>query len=196
MSAMQSAVRWRRVAHSLGVPGLMGVGLGLAVAWGWLVWLPGVQSGLADARDEATHLRQQLSAEAGRPGGLAATDPREEAEAAWQALWASLPGADEATGRQGGLLAAAAAQGITIQTVQYRGATPKALPGLWRQQMSLPLQAPYPALRAWLGWILQQPAISVDAVDIARTDPMSDAVQARVQLSLWWRTEASSTRAH
>ncbi|RZL11475.1 MAG: hypothetical protein EOP40_02465 [Rubrivivax sp.] len=186
--------RWRRMAASLGMPGLMGLSLGLAVAWGWLVWWPGLQSELADAQDEAIHLRQQLVAGAGRPGTSASTDPHEGAEATWQALWAGLPRADEATSRQGGVLAAAASQGISIQTVQYRGALPKALPGLWRQQMSLPLEAPYPALRAWLGWLLQQPAISVDAVDIARTDPMSDAVKARVQVSLWWRTEASSTR--
>lgn len=182
---------WReggqRLLRSAGVPGLVALGLGLAVAWGWGIWLPALQAELVDAQDQVAQLRQRLKAGVD-PARHADVHQADGAEATWQALWASLPTAADAMHRQGALLSAATSQGLSIESVQYRGSATQALPGLWRQQVSLPLEAPYPAIRAWLGWVLQQPALSVDALDIARTDPMSEAVKARVQLSLWWRT--------
>lgn len=195
MSARQAASPWRQTAGRLGVPGLAGVSLGLLVGWGWLVWLPSAQAELTQAQDRAAMLRRQLQAGAdprttAMPGGT-----EQAADALWPGLWASLPPAADATQRQGRLLDAAASRGLMIQTVQYRGAALKGLPAVWRQQVSLPVEAPYPAVRAWLGWILQQPALSLDAVDIARSDPMSEVVKARVQVSFWWRMDLPTAAA-
>jgi len=63
--------------------------------------------------------------------------------------------------------------------------------GLWRQRMVMPVQTSYPALRTWVAALLRQPALSIDALDIQRADPMSDQVKAQVTVSLWWRQDRS-----
>lgn len=194
MITLTHRARWRRLASLFGVPGLMGLTLGAVALWGWLAWLPQVQVDLADQQDQVAHLRQQLtsagqaSVSLGSAQGMAPGLSAEEADDLWRRLWASLPDATSAVALQGDLLAAAASSGAAVQAVQYRGAAMKGLPGLWRQQLVIPMELPYPALRTWLGWLLQQPAVSVDAVDIARSDPMGEVVRARVQISVWWRT--------
>ncbi len=195
MSTHHAGRPWRQMAGHLGVPGAAAVGLGLLLTWGWLVWLPSVHDELAQARDQAATLRQQLQEGADRRKNPAPGEPSLGADALWQDLWASLPMAAEATQQQARLLAAAASRGVAIQSVQYRGAALKGIPAMWRQQVNLPVEAPYPAVRAWLGWILQQPGMSLDALDIVRTDPMSDVVKARVQVSCWWRLDLADANS-
>ena len=64
---------------------------------------------------------------------------------------------------------------------------PAAPSTLWREQLQMPVQTTYTNLRAWLQSLQQQPALSIDALDIERTDPMSEQVKAQISVSLWWR---------
>ena len=148
---------------------------------------------------QALHLRGQLQS-----GAAALTSAKADVRSApvldeltpallrdtWGRTWASLPPKVDAVARQGVVLSQAGTLGVTVPTVQYRGGALASLPSVWRQQMILPVEASYPALRAWLGTVLQDKAISLDALDVVRADPMSDQVKARVALSVWWREEA------
>ena len=181
----------RQMASRLGVPGALGLVLVLGSAGTWWTSAPARRAELDALQDQVTQLRQQLQAGASSAGSgqkvARAVPLAVQAQAAWQALWRALPSQAQAAGMQTDVMNLARAQGLSIQSVQYGGGGLKALPGVWRQQMSLPVEAPYPVLRAWLAQLQRQPALSIDALDISRADPMSEQVKAKVSLSLWWR---------
>src|SRR3990167_9518114 len=85
------------------------------------------------------------------------------------------------------VLESAQRAGMSMGAVEFSGDVLKNMPSVWRQKVILPVQAPYPVLRAWLFKLLQYPTLSIDALDISRTDVRSDVVKARVVISLWWR---------
>jgi NAD(P)H-hydrate repair Nnr-like enzyme with NAD(P)H-hydrate epimerase domain len=55
--------------------------------------------------------------------------------------------------------------------------------------MTMPIEGSYASVRAWLAQLLNEPALSIDNVDLQRGDVMSDQVKARVTVSLWWRKQ-------
>jgi Tfp pilus assembly protein PilO len=178
----------QRRAAQLGVPGWLGVALGMMAAVAWLGVLPQHQSLLEEQQAQATHLRERLSrAAAGRGASAPELPVAKRAQEAWAVLWHEMPNQQQGMKMQADVLVAAKSRGVNLQTVQFNGAPVKALPGIWRQQMSLPVEAPYPSLRAWLAQLSSQSALSIDSLDINRTDPMSDMVKARVTVSLWWQ---------
>jgi hypothetical protein len=184
---------------SLGWPGLVGL-LMLGIA-AWAAWqvMPAMRADLDESEVQALHLRGHLLAGAKAlavsKASVSSAPVIDELTPAllrdtWGRTWASLPPKADAVARQGVVLSQASTLGVTVPTVQYRGGALTSLPSVWRQQMVLPVEASYPALRAWLGAVLQDKAISLDALDVVRSDPMSDQVKARVALSVWWREEA------
>lgn len=190
-------VRWPTWLRQLGWPGLIGAGLLLSCAW-FIQWeLPQRRAGVAQTESDVRRLRHGLlarsHAERQGAGGLRHDEPRH----AWLRLWSGLPDEQQRLALQGRVLASAAQVGVPLQAVQWQGEAVKWVgpagasdalgPGLWRQRMTMPVQAPYPALRTWLDRLQQEPALSVDALDIQRQDVSSDLVQAQVSLSLWWR---------
>lgn len=181
----------KRVASQLGAPGWLGLLMAACAAMAWGLVVPDQRAELDAELDQIAHLRQQLltTTSAGGSRQAQATTPplAEQAQAAWQHVWQALPSQAQGTDLQVEVLNAARAHGLSLQSVQYKGAALKALPLVWRQQISLPVEAPYPALRAWLAQLQRQPALSIDALDISRTDAMSEQVKARVAVSLWWR---------
>lgn len=199
----------QRLAGMLGVPGFIGLALCLTAALAWGVWLPQAQAELDQQQEQIELLRSQLKAAtaaqaratdpAGRQDRKAvdaveadqADGPDEaaaQARAAWQHLWAALPDKAQADRTQVALLDAARMRGMQTSSVQFKGEVLKGLPVVWRQQINLPVEAPYPALRAWLAYLQAQPALSIDAIDVGRSEVMSDVVKARVQVSLWRRS--------
>lgn len=182
----------------LGWPGLTGLlMLGIALLGHWQV-MPEMQAALDEDEAQALHLRGQL--QSGAAALMSAKASVRSAPVAdeltpallrdtWGRTWASLPPRAEAVARQGAVLTQASTLGVVVPTVQYRGGALPSLPSVWRQQMVLPVEASYPALRAWLGAVLQDKAISLDALDVVRSDPMNDQVKARVALSVWWRED-------
>lgn len=190
------AKRVRQTLTWLGWPGVSGLVL-LLCAWVLHgVWLPGLQAEHEEAQSQVDLLRHQLQSQAqaarateGAQGTKAVTSSL-TAEQAWAALWQRLPGHADITARQAEALDRATRLGLRLDSVQFKGAPLKALPQVWRQQITLPLQGRHADLMAWLNHAWAQADWSVDALDLTRDDVMSDQVKARVTLSIWARTEA------
>lgn len=197
----------------LGWPGLVGLACLLGVAWLERAWLPAQQEQVQRTESDARRLRHELQARADAAAASASAasaaaggvDPRAGPRAVWAVLWEGLPDAAARLALQRGVLQSAADAGIALGSVQLRGefenwldkapapsgnpGSPGSAQGLWRQRMVLPVQTSYPALRTWIDALLRQPALSIDALDIQRADPMSDQVKAQVSVSLWWRQD-------
>ncbi len=182
---------WPRCVGLLGVPGWLGLSIGLIAVLAWWQGLPAEQALLDEQNSQLVQLRHHLQAGVshgqGSSGQASGASLTSRVQGAWQGLWQSLPTPRQGADLQVEVLALARAQGVQVQSVQYKGASLKALPGIWRQQISLPVEGAYPAVRAWLGQMQQRPGLSIDALDIGRTDPMSEQVKARVAISVWWR---------
>lgn len=191
MSALRvSELRWPAWLRQLGWPGLLGAGLLLACAGFIQLELPQRRADVAQAESDARRLRHGLLERANGANGASrgeATSRQEAPMQAWSRLWAGLPDEGQRLVLQGRVLASAAQVGVPLQAVQWQGEAVKWGPGLWRQRMTMPVQAPYPALRTWLDRLQREPALSVDTIDIQRNDLTSDQVQAQVSVSLWWR---------
>ena len=199
--SLQKAQRW---AALLGWPGWMGLlMLGMAVAL-YVTWLPALQAEHEEATTQVEHQRKQLQqlserlalADAAQASGhTPEADKRvplpESAEQAWALLWPMLPERSLMLARQTAILKSAELQGIKMESVQFQGAALKALPQVWRQQISLPVQAPYGALARWLTQVRSLPGLSIDTLEISRDDVMSDQVKGRVALSIWMRPDAA-----
>ncbi len=186
----------------LGWPGMVGVLALLGVGWVEHTWLPQQQELVQQTESDGRRLRHELQARADAAQAAASAassakqsiDPKAGPRQVWAVLWEGLPDASQRLTLQSDVLAAAKQAGIVLSTVQLRGELVPWLDknqpqGLWRQRMVMPVQASYPALRTWLAVLLRQPALSIDSLDIQRTDPMSDQVKAQVTVSLWWRQD-------
>lgn len=201
------------VLGRLGWPGLTGLLMAALAGVGAWQWLPAWRAAADEDEAQVAHLRRQLqqqsptrprpsprgradkaAGDSVRASGTGASAPEVVTPAlareTWARAWAALPTREDAVARQAAVLSQAAERGVSVPTVQYRGAPLSALPLVWRQQMVLPVEGPYPALRDWLGAVLRDRAVSLDALDVVRADPMGEQVKARVALSVWWRQEA------
>lgn len=186
--------------RQLGWPGLLGAGLLLACAWFIQLELPQRREALAQTESDVRRLRHGLIARSSAGSEAASAPAQTAAPQAWARLWSALPDGSQRLALQARVLASAADVGVPLQAVQWQGEAAKWVapqgpgaaslpsePGLWRQRMAMPVQAPYPALRTWLDRLQRETALTVDALDIQRNDLQSDQVQAQVSLSLWWR---------
>ncbi|MDE2594155.1 MAG: hypothetical protein KGL57_07935, partial [Burkholderiales bacterium] len=116
-------------------------------------------------------------------------------DVAWQTVWDTLPDDAQRMASMAAVTSAAQKLGVNVASVQYRGAVEpwSAHQGqaLWRQRMSMPIEGRYGDVRAWLGTLLGQSTLSLDTLDVTRSDTSTDLVKGRVSLSLWWRTRPS-----
>lgn len=179
-----------RFVQRLGVVGLLGVVLLGASAWAWRAWLPQQRAQIDQLGSQTRRMRHELQAHlvgAGHPAKQAISSP----EQAWQNLWQALPLSDQRLSLQAAVLSSAKSQGLAVNAVQYQGQRMAWASHegevLWRQRMVMPVEGGYLAVRAWLAQLLTEPALSVDQLDLLRTDVMSDRVKVRVAVSLWWR---------
>ncbi len=191
---------WPLWFKRLGWPGLVGVLALAGMGWVQSAWLPQQREQVQQTESDGRRLRHELQARAEEAQAAAQAaanaaqriDPKAGAREVWAVLWSGLPDASERLALQGGVFSTAQQAGIMLASVQMHGEFTPLLDktqqqGLWRQRMALPMQTSYPALRAWLEALLRQPALSIDSLNIQRTDPMSDQVKAQVVVSLWWR---------
>lgn len=196
--------------RQLGVPGVLGAALLLASAWVILSWLPRQHEAVQQTESDTRRLRHELlqraelaqaearAAQAVDAQAHAVADASAPSHALWASLWRDLPDASRRVELQRFVLVSARDAGIPLASVQWRGepvawvnaaqAGPQPQ-GLWRQRLVLPVQASYPAVRTWVSALLREPALSLDSLDIQRSDPLSDQVKAQVSVSLWWRQD-------
>lgn len=176
-----------RLNQQLGLPGWVGVALLLLAAWGEWSALPALHQGIERATQEAHRIRQAV--QQGSAGAQVQATP----EQAVSALMARLPTPAQRSTVLAGILEAARAQKLTIDSMQLHQtedrieAGPEARgAGVSRQQIDLPIKGSYPQIRAWLVNLLQeQPALSLDDLQLKRVDAQTDQLDARVSLSLW-----------
>lgn len=174
---------------ALGLPGVLGLAL-LALA-AWMHWgeTPLEAQALAEQQDQIRLLREQL--QRSTDGQSSAKTEAIDTQAAWQRFWQALPDAQQGSRQQESILAKARQRGVVLGGVQFQGEAVPGLPQVWRQRMTMPVQATYPALRLWMTDVLNAPdsgaVISLDALDLSRDDVMSPELKARVVWSIWWR---------
>jgi Tfp pilus assembly protein PilO len=177
------------VLKRLGVLGLMGLGM-LAVA-AWLHWsaVPAQREAAAQLASDVRQARHALMAITAAKADAPMQASIDKPDQAWQVLVDGLPDQTQRTKLQSAVLASAKAQGLVVQSVKWRGAAEawSASPKLWRQRMQIPVEGRYTAVRQWVDTLLQQRALSLDAIELQRGDLMTDQVKAQVSLSLWWR---------
>lgn len=173
-------------AKALGLPGWLGMLLSGVALMGWLWWLPALELEAEMAGSQVDDTRARLGTLS--PRTQDATKPSSaDWRTTWARTWVRLPAAEQATSLQAEVLADASRRGLQVQSVRFKGSAVPGIPGLWRQQIELPVQATYPALQAWLTAVQHEPGLSIDALDITREGAMAEQVKARVALSLWWR---------
>lgn len=200
---MKTPQAWiRAVWHLLGLPGLLGGGLLIAAVLAYVQWLPAQQAQLEDLSSQVRHVRHDLQQAAGPEEANAV--PRAtwdvrglQPDAAWQAVWDALPDVSQRMALLGEVTRSAAKLGVQPPSIQYQG---KVEPwsihdgqALWRQRMTMPIEGRYGDIRAWLGTLLTQSALSLDSIDLARSDTLSDVVKGQISVSLWWRVSTGGT---
>lgn len=185
-----------RVSQQLGLPGWVGVALLLLAAWGEWSALPALHHEIDRAAQETHRIRQAV--QQGSIGAQAQATP----EQAVAALMARLPTPEQRSAVLAGILEAARAQQLTIDSMQLHqtadrieGGPEARGAGVSRQQIDLPIKGSYPQIRAWLVNLLQeQSALSLDDLQLKRIDAQTDQLDARVSLSLWVFDGAASPR--
>jgi hypothetical protein len=182
----------------LGLAGALGLALLAACGWAQWSWLPAQQEAAARLASDARYLRHALQETALTPPASSQPAAFSTPDQAWQALWQQLPQAERRVALQGAVLKAAREQGVQVQSVQYQGQrqnwADQGGETLWRQRMTMPVQGRYVDLRNWLGQLLREPSLSVDALSVQREGVQSEAVVAQVSVSLWWRQSAKGAQ--
>lgn len=180
-----------RALKQLGLAGIMGLGLSIAAGWALWHWGPEQQVAIDKLASQSRRLRHDMQQAGALPEQAGQTPRVRSPEAAWDVLWQGLPDADQRVPLQSAVLSAARAHGVVVSGVQYQGArqpwSEREGQVLWRQRMVMPANGSYPSVKAWLAAMLKEPALSIDEVSLQRGDLVSDQVQARVAVSLWWR---------
>lgn len=145
-----------------------------------------VHWGADGARAQADALRASLASE--RERAARQPDPGAEQASRLEGLQRQLPDAAAALEAVRLIHRSAAEHGVTLATGEYRlvreGGT-----RLQRYQITLPADGDYPALRAWLGDVLNRlPSIALDDLSLSRGAVGEARVEARVRWSFYLRT--------
>lgn len=167
----------RQGIQPLGRTGLAGVALGVLAL---LLSLAGTRPLLAD--NTATRQRLDVLRQAAAAAPQTAREPAADADAD---PLASLPPTGEAAEHIGELERLARSHGIALPRGQYSAS---AQPGtrLVRWQVTLPVEAEYPALVAWLAAALERlPSLTLDDMKLKREQIESRTLQAQLRLSLY-----------
>lgn len=192
-SALFNEQAVRRAVQRLGLPGAVGVALLLLSAWGEWGSLPAWRAEIVRVEAQTRSVRQAARQRSEAPPQTATP------EQVVGALLARLPTPAQRSVVLAGVLEAARAQQLEISSLQLHQADDRIEAGsgagsAWRvsrQQIDVPLKGRYEQIRAWLVQMLQeQPALSIDHLQLKRLDAQSDQLDARVGLSLWVRDDS------
>jgi hypothetical protein len=182
-----NATEFKRMAKSLGWPGLLGLSaLALAAALLWLAqsWSTQAQALQADADGLSKQLRSQRAA-----GLLAGPQAPAATPQQWQQ---ALPSAELRQQRLADLLEIGLGLGLVSARTEHR-LTVDANAGLERLRVNMPLTGPYAQLRAYIDAALRHdPALSLDALKLRRSNPNAPELEADLVWSLHARIDPRS----
>ncbi len=168
------ALRWHlhQWVRRLGTTGLVGLGLLAAAVLLQLIQVGSLQRTAVAQHEKLAALR------------LAAAAHADPAPAPLNPL-AMLPPTGEASERIGELERLAHAHGMRLPRGQY-SVSPLAGTTLARWQLVLPVEAPYPALHAFLAAVLERlPNLTLDELELKREHIEASELQAELRLSLF-----------
>lgn len=196
---------WKRL-RPLGLPGVLGLALLGVAAWVHWQWLPVQQDEVNAQASRVRHMRATLRQLGERNStGQAGGDAKSGASAlaklppdvAWQTVWDALPDGSQRVSLLQAISHSASKLGVNSQSIQYRGSVESWSnhqgQALWRQRVAMPVEGRYGDVRAWLGTLLGQSALSLDALELNRSDTTADWVKGRVSLSVWWRVSQAGS---
>lgn len=139
-----------------------------------------------EAQDKLAGLRASIS----KARAQRAAPERATADAA--NLLAALPGREALDGIIAGIHQAAAAQGLVTSGAEYRQRK-EAGGEVLRYEIALPLTLAYAPLRAWLAQLLaQQPAMTIDEINLHRDTAENGQLEGRLRLVLFLRARSSA----
>jgi hypothetical protein len=149
----------------------------VAMAFQWLLVEP------LHASNE--DLRSELSAQ--RRKQVQKPNPQEDAAKRQAEFYSTLPDSSDTLHAVAVLNRAAKAGAFTLSNGEYRVARQGSGP-LIRYQITVPLHADYPHVRAWLVQVLNQlPNVALDEVSLKRDDAAATALDAKLRLTLFMR---------
>jgi hypothetical protein len=176
MSALSMSTLSVKLERALGRTGVVGAGVLVACAAFWYAGVQRAERELAELQADLVRVAAQPSARAPalRPGsdslanfyGYFAT--RDEAFAALQAIFA-----------------AAAAEGLELETGEYRIGRERGS-RLLRYQIVYPVKGSYPKIRRFVARALNEaPGIALDDLTLRRDSAQASLLEARVQFTMY-----------
>jgi len=169
----------RSWAEKLGWPGILGIALIVlaAVFYGWAVAPVAVE--VADLRAAARATSKQGNVGDSVIGSKASVTEQ------LATFYAFFPRTDTSTEWIGKIYQAAKANGIVLQSGEYRFEQLNDQK-LVRYQITLPVTGAYAQIREFVGAVLNEvPAVAVDEIQLRRDNVSSRALEARIRLSLY-----------
>lgn len=172
--------RLRAHADRLGRAGVIGIALiAFAAAYYGSTVAP-LEASLTRLRAEAAALQEKL-----RMGGSLARQTKVSTAEQLATFYAFFPRPDSSADWLGKIYAAAKAQGIALQSGEYRlERSPDQR--LARYQITLPVTGSYAQLRAFVGAVLTDvPAAALEEISLRRESVSSPTLEARVRFTLF-----------
>lgn len=195
---------WRRWGARLGLPGFLALTLLVLSSWGEWSDVERLVRQTQQVRSDAQAIRksiQDLTQQQGR-------SPNVELQALTDLL-STLTDTEGRTVVLEGILNAVRHQGMHIETWQWRptdetvalsldaisGGLMNGALTVSRQQIDLPLSGTYEQIRACLEQLLkEQPAVSLDALEVKRADAATEKLNVHLTLSVWVKSQSRGVK--
>lgn len=186
--------RWHwqgaRWLHAIGLPGWVGLALGLGCALGFWGVIQPMQADAQRLEVDSDRLSQRVAAQAASAPAVAATPQQQLAVFAQR-----FAGERSITPSLVRLQAAAQQRGFTLDQAEFKLLSEPAEP-VMRYVIGLPIKADYGALRRFSRAALRElPGLALDEVSLRRSDPKSPQLEAQLRFVLFLAKPVSATTA-
>jgi len=171
-----------RVVEHLGVPGVVGIGVGVfTLAFVYAALRPAYEE-LEALREREVRAAKRMVRDDQRPG---AANSARGTEANVESLVRWLPKADEARQELLRLQAFADKHGLQLKSGEYR-ALPQTELAVLRHQVLVPVKGTYLNVRGFVTQALDElPALALDAATLQRDGVTAKEIEGRLQFSLY-----------
>lgn len=168
-----------RVVEHLGVPGVVGIGVGVfTLAFVYTALRPAYEA-LDALREREVRAAKRMVRDDQRPNNDRGTEANVESLVRW------LPKADEARQELLRLQAFADKHGLQLKSGEYR-ALPQTELAVLRHQVLVPVKGTYLNVRGFVTQALDElPALALDAATLQRDGVTAKEIEGRLQFSLY-----------